>query len=175
MPRHLQKLIYNLSAASPICLIFAVTWYIQKRTYIVPTICIGIGIILIVSFAISFSYGSRHLAPITIRTSDISPKDSWVILYILTYMLPLTSMAIDDLNLIICGIVAILIATIAPFVNSAIPHPLLFIKKYHFYQISGENGISGYILISKRKYRKKQDLKYVNRMFDFLLLDAERS
>ena len=84
-------------------------------------------------------------------------------------------MAIDDLNLIICGIVAFLIATVAPFVNSAIPNPLLFIKKYHFYQVSGENGISKYILISKRKYRKKQDLKYVNRMFDFLLLDAERS
>ena len=175
MPRGLQKLIYNLSAASPICVFFAATWYIQKRTYIVPAICIGIGMLLIVAFAISFSYGLNHLASIAIRTSDISPNDGWVVLYIFTYLFPLASMAIDDLNLIICGIVAFLIAIIAPFVNSAIPNPLLFIKKYHFYQVSGENGISKYVLISKRKYRKKQDLKYVNRMFDFLLLDAERS
>ena len=40
--------------------------------------------------------------------------------------------------------------------------------------MSGEHGISGYILISKKKYRNKQELKIVNRMFDFLLLDAER-
>ena len=60
------------------------------------------------------------------------------------------------------------------FINSAIPNPLLFIKKYHFYQVSGEHGISGYILISRKKYRSKQELKTVNRMFDFLLLDAER-
>ena len=84
MPRSLQKLIYNLSAASPICLFFAATWYIQKRTYIVPAICIGIGILLIVVFSISFSYGLKHLAAITIRTSDISPNDGWVVLYIFT-------------------------------------------------------------------------------------------
>lgn len=171
---NLQKLIYNLSAASPICFVFAVIWYIQKKTYIVPAICVGGGIFLTVLFSVSFSYGLKHLAPISIRTSDISPNDSWIVLYIFTYMLPFASMVIDDFNLIICGIIAFLVASAAPFVNSAIPNPLLSIKKYHFYQVSGENGISGYVLISKRKYRKKQDLKYVNRMFDFLLIDAER-
>lgn len=173
MTNNLQKLIYNLSAASPICFVFAVIWYIQKKTYIVPAICIGVGILLTVLFFVSFAYGLKHLAPISIRTSDISPNDSWIVLYIFTYLFPFASMVIDDFNLIICGIIAFLVASAAPFVNSAIPNPLLSIKKYHFYQVSGENGISGYVLISKRKYRKKQDLKYVNRMFDFLLMDAE--
>ena len=78
------------------------------------------------------------------------------------------------INLIVCSAIALLIAIVAPFINSAIPNPLLFIKKYHFYQVSGEHGISGYILITRKKYRSKQELKTVNRMFDFLLLDAER-
>ncbi len=89
--------------------------------------------------------------------------------------MPFGSIAFDDFDLIICGIIAIFIALAAPFVNTAIPNPLLWIRKYHFYQVSAEHGISGYILISKKRYRKKEDLRYVNRMFDFLLIDAERN
>lgn len=173
MPNNLQKLIYNFSVVSPTCFIFAIVWYIQKKTCVIPVICIGIGIFLVLLFSVSFSYGLKNLAPIIIRTSNISPHDGWVVLYIFTYLLPFASMVIDDVNLIIFGIIASLVAFAVPFVNSAIPNPLLFIRKYHFYQVSGENGIS-YVLISKRKYRRKQDLRYVNRMFDFLLLDAER-
>lgn len=89
-------------------------------------------------------------------------------------LFPFTSIAIDNFNLIVCALIAFLIAVIAPFVNSAIPNPLLIIRKYHFYQVNGEHGISGYVLISKKKYRNKQELKLVKRMFDFLLLDVER-
>ena len=82
-------------------------------------------------------------------------------------------MVVDDFELSICGSLAIIILSVAPFINSAIPNPFLFAKRYHFYQISGENGISGYVLLSKRILRKKQDLKLVNRISDFLLLDVE--
>ena len=46
----------------------------------IPCIAIGIGIALIILFMISFAYGKKHLAPIKIRTSDIAPYDSWVIM-----------------------------------------------------------------------------------------------
>ena len=82
-------------------------------------------------------------------------------------------MIIDDLNLTVCFVVALAIAIIAAHVNTAIPNPILFFQRYHFYSVGAENGISGYILISKRKLRKKQDLKAVNRVFEFLLLDME--
>lgn len=81
MANNLQKLIYNLSAISPLCFVFAVLWYIQKQTLIVPIICAGIGIILILCLAVSFSYGKKHIAPIIIRVTDISPHDGWVVAY----------------------------------------------------------------------------------------------
>ena len=174
MGNGLQKMIYNLSAASPILFVFSVIWLIQKKTWILPAICVVLGIGIIFVFAKSFSYGLKNLAPIQIRTSDISPNDGWIVVYIITYLFPFASVVIDDFNLIVCGIIALLIAIVAPLVNSAIPNPLLFAKKYHFYQVSGEHGISGYVLISKKKYRNKQELKHVNRIFDFLLIDAER-
>ena len=113
--------------------------------------------------------------PITIATlcDDKRSLDFFSRHYIITYILPFASMIINDLNLIMCSVVAFAIAVIAAYVNTAIPNPILFFQRYHFYSISAENGISGYVLISKRKLRKKQDLKAVNRVFEFLLLDTE--
>jgi hypothetical protein len=44
---------------------------------------------------------------------------------------------------------------------------------YHFYQATAENGISNYVVISKRKIRHKKELKKVKRVFEFLLIDVE--
>lgn len=173
MANRLQKFIYNTSAAAPIFASFGVVWYMQQKTWLVPLICGAICILLTIAFAISFSYGIKHLECISIRTSDITPNDGWLIVYILTYLLPFASMVIDDFDLLVLGIMAIITALLSPWVNSAIPNPFLFLKHYHFYQVNSEHGISGYVLISKRILRKSQDLKLVNRMFDFLLLDSE--
>lgn len=172
MANNLQKLIYNLSAISPLCFVFAVLWYIQKQTLIVPIICAGIGIILILCLAVSFSYGKKHIAPIIIRVTDISPHDGWVVAYIISYIIPFASMAIKDFDIVICGIIAVILIVIVPFVNSAIPNPLLMCRKYHFYQISEESGVSGYLFISKRRLRKANDIKTIKRVFDFLLIDT---
>lgn len=173
MANGLQKLIYNMSAASPILIVFSFVWYSQKKSWIIPIICVVVAIALILCMLSSFSYGKKHLAPIQIRTNDISPSDGWIMVYIITYILPFASVIIDDFNLVMCFIIAFAITVTAASVNTAIPNPILFIQKYHFYSIGSENGISGYVLISKRKLRKKQDLKAVKRVFEFLLLDME--
>lgn len=173
MANNLQKLIYNLSAISPLCLVFAVLWYIQKQTLIIPVVCVCIGIILIFCLAVSFSYGKKHVAPIIVRVTDISPHDGWVVAYVVSYMIPFASMAIKDFDIVILGIIAAILIVMVPFVNSAIPNPLLMCRKYHFYQISAENGVSGYLFISKRKLRKAKDIKTIKRVFEFLLIDTE--
>lgn len=173
MANNLQKLMYNFSAILPLCFVFAALWYIQKQTLIVPIICAGIGIILILCLAVSFSYGKKHIAPIIIRVTDISPHDGWIVAYIISYIIPFASMAIKDFDIVICGIIAVILIVIVPFVNSAIPNPLLMCRKYHFYQISEENGVSGYLFISKRRLRKANDIKTIKRVFDFLLIDTE--
>lgn len=172
MANKLQKVIYNLSVAAPLLLAFSFVWIFQKKTCTVPIICIAIAIILIICLLQSFSYGRKHFAPITIRTSEISPNDGWIVVYIISYILPFTSLVIDEVNVLIFGLVGLVIALGSAFSNSPIPNPILFCLKYHFYSVSAENGVAGYILISRRKLRKKQDLKKVNRVFEFLLLDT---
>ena len=173
MANELQKLIYNTSVVSPVLIVFSLVWYIQKKSWIVSIVCLVVATIIALCMIWSFCYGKRHLAPIKIRANEIAPSDGWIVVYLITYIFPFASMIIDDYNVIVCTLVAFIIALIAAFVNTAIPNPILFLRGYHFYSIGGENGISGYVLISKRKFRKKQDLKTVNRVFDFLLLDTE--
>lgn len=173
MANNLQKLIYNLSAIAPLFLIFAILWYIQKQTQLISILCICGCIFLILCFEASFFYAKKHVAPIIIRVTDVSSHDGWVLAYIFSYMLPFASMAIKDFDIIICGIIAAVFIFIIPFINSVIPNPLLVFSKYHFYQISTETGISGYLLISKRKLRKAKDVKTIKRVFDFLLIDSE--
>lgn len=169
----LQRFIYNLSAIAPLCFIFAFVWYWQKDTIDIPCFAAGIGIILIIMFMIFFTYGKRHLAPIKMRTSNIVPQDGRIITYIITYIFPFASMVFKDFDLVVCVIIGAMLIIVMPNINTAIPNPILFLCGYHFYQVSGEHGISGYILISRRKLRKAKDVKVVNRIFDFLLLDSE--
>lgn len=173
MANKLQKLIYNFSVASPLLIVFSLVWFIQKQTWMVPLICVIIAGALIILELYSFSYGKKHLAPIIIRTTRITPSDGWVMVYIISYILPFASLVIDDFNILVIGLVCLAIVVVAAFAIDAIPNPILLLKKYHFYSLGAENGISGYILLSKRKLRKKQDIKTVYRVFEFLLLDVE--
>lgn len=173
MANNLQKLIYNLSAASPLCFTFAVLWYIQKQTLIVPAICVCLGSFFMLCFARSFSYAKKHVAPIMIRVTDISPKDGQMAAYVISYMLPFASMAIDDFDITVCGIIAAALIAIILFANSVTSNPLLFLRKYHFYEISAENGVSGYLLICKRDLRNAKHITTVKRVFEFLLIDSE--
>ena len=173
MPNFLQKWLYNLSAGAPLLLVFAIVWYCEKRIWIVSAVCVGLATLLMVLMLVAFSYGKRNLPPIIITVTDVSPNDAWIVAYIISYILPFASMALDDYNLLLLFSTSVAIVLVAPFVNSAVPNPLLALSRYHFYQITSENGVSGYVLISKRKIRSAKDVKRVNRVFEFLLEDVE--
>ena len=173
MPNFLQKWLYNLSAGAPLLLVFSIVWYCEEMTWTVPIVCSCISIALIVLMLVAFAYGKRNLPPITITVTDVAPHDAWIVAYIVSYLLPFASMAMEDYNLLLLFSISAAIVLLAPFINSAIPNPILALFRYHFYQISAENGVSGYILISRRKIRNARAVKRVNRVFEFLLEDVE--
>lgn len=171
MPNIVQKWIYSLSSATPLCLAFAFVWWTEMQTKIIPIVCCVAFVVLVLGFWASFCFAKRSLPPISIHVNNLSPHDGWIVAYIISYLIPFASVALEDFNLYLSGAIALAVVLLAPFVNSAIPHPLLFLKGYHFYEVGTEHGVSGYVLISKRKIRNPHDVKYVKRIFEFLLLD----
>lgn len=171
MANKIQKLLYFFSTMAPVCIIFSVVCIIQGKGIIFPIMLISASAIGVVLFILSFRYGCKNVAPMTIRVTDVSTSDLWILGYVFSYLLPLGNIVIDEWNLFILIGLSLIIGVVIPFINGAIPHPLLFFSGYHFYSITTENGISSYILISKKKIRNKKEIKIVGRIFEFLLLE----
>jgi hypothetical protein len=174
MANRVQLFIYRLSTAAPLAMIFALVWYREKRMILLPALCFGISAIMITAFFVSFSYGKRKLAPISVNVIEIMPSDGWIVGYVISYLLPFASIALTDFDYRISAAIAFVIMLVMPFVNSASPNPLLFIVGYHFYSIGTENGIKGYLLISKQRLRNKNQVKSVKQLFEYLLIDERR-
>lgn len=72
---------------------------------------------------------------------------------------------IDECNLFTLVGISLTIGVVIPFINCVIPHPFLAFRGYHFYNLATENGISTYILISKKEIRNEKYIKVVGRIF----------
>ena len=173
MGNSIQRLIYNLSVTAPLTLVLAFVWYQQLDTIVIPLALVVLGIVLTVLLYASFGYAVKNTESISFRAVNISSKDGWLIAYVISYLLPFASIGLKNFNILVTGAVAIGLILAVSFINTAIPHPLLFIRGYHFYAVSGANGVANYILLSKKKaLRNNKQIKSVKRLFEYLLLEA---
>lgn len=175
MPNIIQKWLYNLSGAAPLCLIFAFTWWWQNRSahgvWWISIALIAFAIVLVCTFMASFTYCRKSIPPIAIRINEFAPHDAWIVAYIISYVIPFASIVFNEFDPVLSGMIAVVIIVVAPFVNSAAPNPLLFLQGYHFFLVKTETGASDFVMITKRSLRNKTEIKYVRRIFEFLLLD----
>lgn len=171
MANRLQQLIYRLSSAVPLALVFSLVFYLENESILVPLICIGFSLFITTTFFIFFYYAKRHLSSISINITEITQGDHYIMGYIISYLLPLSNTVIKDMNHYTSAIIAIVILIVMPFINSATPNPLLFVTGYHFYHIGSENGVKDYLLISKQKLRSKEQIKLIKRLFEYVLID----
>lgn len=172
VPNILQKAMYNISSGAPLLLSFAFVWWSEKNTLQVPIICIVSTLILVSFMLIAFAYYKRNLPSIPINVTDVSPHDTYIIAYIISYLLPFVTMVIAECNLFLLCAISVFIILVVSIINAAMPNPILLLLGYHFYHVNAANGVSGYLLISKRKIRSAKDVKIVKRIFEFLLLDV---
>ncbi len=173
MPNVLQRIIYNLSIISPLLIMTSIVWIIQNNTYCIPIVLMLTSITIIIIFKISFRYVLKHMASIKINANELSPYDEKAFAYLPTYLLPFANIATKEFNLNVLFVISLLIICGMIFCNTAFPNPVLMLGKYHFYQVSMENGVSSYLLITKQRIRNKKQIKTVYRMMEFLLIDSE--
>ena len=181
MANKIQKFIYFLSAISPILIVFAVVWLIKNSTWEkpislnwkIPLILILISFVNIFVFYCSFNFAKKHIQILTVTGNGYSCDDSWIIGYILTYLLPLTNFKFGDYIFSIVIVIVVLLFIFLIFTDYITPHPLLYLKKYHFYTFDVDGAASGYHLISRTKIRSAKDVKKVIQIYEFLLLREE--
>lgn len=87
MANTIQKLLYFSSAIAPVCITFSAVLIIQGKGIMFPVILISVSVIGVVLFIVSFRYGNKNIAPMTIRVTDVSTSDLWILGYVFSYLL----------------------------------------------------------------------------------------
>ncbi|MDO4808533.1 MAG: hypothetical protein Q4A04_01000 [Eubacteriales bacterium] len=178
MANRFQKFIYYISAESPVMIIFALLWILQKSSFTepvfiswkIPTVLITIAVASILMFNCFFRKAKTDLSILQVTGSEFKCIDGWLFAYVVSYLLPFTSLAIGDVAWIVLVIILILLMLILVFSDYVTPHPLLFCKGYHFYELKTDGLASDYKVISKKQIRNVKDICKVSRVFEFLLI-----
>ncbi len=107
------------------------------------------------------------------ETEEISPADDQFFYAFLSYVVPVIASQLDLTN---SGTVIVAIICVIMMILSGVVHlnPLFLLLGYHVYSIGSKDGVSGYLMITKRDIRKLKDIGKVRHVFQFFLLDAEK-
>lgn len=173
MSNNFQKLIYNLSSIAPIGITFSIVWYAEIKN-IKLTLLLALASLFLIIYEIVFiKIGKIKFSIVRQSFETAENNDSWVLAYIITYMLPLSGLVWDDINWTIFSCVGIIMAAVLTYSNFSIPNPVLFFVGYHFYKAKTQNGVQSFTIISKKKdYRSVQQFGEIRRIFEDLLIDG---
>lgn len=178
MANRFQKFIYYLSTEAPVLIVLALVWLIKESTWDapiqiswkIPLILIIAAIALIMVFNVFFKKAITTLSIMEISGSEFKCVDGWLIAFIVSYMLPFASLAIVDVVWIVLEAIVVLVMIVLVFSDHVTPHPLLFCKGFHFYELKVDGLASDYKVLSKKQIRDAKDIKKVSRVFEFLLI-----
>ena len=170
MANRFQKFIYYLSAEAPVIILLAIWLLIQGQSPLVPVILFAIAILLLVAFVLFFRKAKNQLSILEVSGSKFKCIDGWLVGYIVTYLLPFVSLLVEDMVWIILWILLALLLIILVLSDHVTPHPLLFCRGYHFYELEVEGMASDYKVISKKQVRSVKDIRKASRVFEFLLI-----
>lgn len=174
MANKLQKFIYNLSAVAPMGIVFSALLYAEKGKSLLCLVggCVSL-IIIIYEFVFIF-LSKKRFPPIIQGFKDVSNNDKLVISYVITYLLPFSSLVVDSINWKLIFPICFVAALIMAFSNFTIPNPMLFLAGYHFYSAKTDNGAQSIVIISKRAdYRSADEIKKCRRIFEDLVVCLE--
>ena len=82
MANRLQKLLYFLSAESPVIIFIAILWYVQKKEWQVSIILVIQAIVIDILFFMSFKYGRRNIPVIPVKATEIAHDEGLLIVYV---------------------------------------------------------------------------------------------
>lgn len=176
MANKFQKILYIVSNIAPALILYSIFGYIMFCSWKVSFVCFIVGGALGGAFFFFFRYGKKHLCTIPIHVSDITnqtPKAYGILIYAITCLAPFLRFMVDNTYIIlVVSIIGMAFILLSKSLTGQF-NLILLLLGYHFYSVKNDTGISGLIVISKKHFRKKEDLTLVKRYFEYIYIDAE--
>ena len=190
MANWLQRMLFNLSTASPISSFICVVWWIQHGSeellmeagkYHITAKAIIVSIIGIFGLVYAFysvlivKVSIKKLEIVPISVSSVKSTDKKAIAAVITYISPFSNILLKDydfwisLSIIVIAILFVLLS------NTVWPNPILILLGYHFYEISNVNGSEELLLVSTRK--TIQNVKTINKvitLWNYFMIEVKQ-
>lgn len=173
MLNNFQKWMYNLSALSPVVLVFGATWYIKCKTLKIPILSVVVFAFFTLYFLMLHKHSLKKTETIKVSVVSAENSDKKVLLYMFTYLLPASQFAFKERNkeyLIVCGVIALVGMITLYRLNTILVNPIWIIQGYKLYNITNHSGIK-YTLICKKNIRNIKEIKQVKRLTEYYLVD----
>lgn len=180
MANRFQKFIYYLTAEAPAFFVLGLIWFIKKSewgktivlSWKVPVFLLFVTVFLIVLLIRFFKKAKSSLSIANVKGENFRSVDGWLVVYVVTYLLPLAYIPWGDVVWIVLILILLILMVVLTFSDIATPHPLLFGMGYHFYELNMK-GKTGFIIISKKQVQNVNEFKKVSQLFENLLIETE--
>lgn len=158
-----------LSSYFPLILIFCIL-LVGKYPWWIPTLLLALGIASLLIMTWFFWHSRRFLAPDDPKITQFQRRDSEVMGYIASYLVPFVTFPFDKLQQLAALLIFFLVLLII-YVNSNLVYinPILNLAGYHLYEVSIEHSSLSYYLIARKRLVRNQPFRLVHLSDEILL------
>ncbi len=166
MPSLLTRILLFLSSYFPLSVIFFIHFMPEHK--LVAFSALGVGIIGLIGIMIYLHF-AKGMATVPLEIKSVSKADSETMSYIVSYIIPFIAIPWDDPKQAI-GLAIFFFVLGILYINSNMIHinPMLYMCRFHLYQIENEAGDT-FSLLSKKRIRRGQKLQVIKADDDILL------
>lgn len=161
MPTIFVRCMLFVSSYFPLTLIFWILFVMQQP--VLAWITLGIGSVGLLGMFVYFFRIAPRLSPIQEKIAERQIRDSDVMGYIASYVVPFATFPLSGWQQIAAILVFVLVLGIV-YVNSDMirVNPMLNLMGYHLYEITVENGTESYSLITRRRIKRGDMVRIVD-------------
>jgi hypothetical protein len=168
MPSRFTRILLFLSSYFPLFLIFAIQNY--KLYYTASLLLALIGLISILCLLWQFRT-VQEFGPVTLRVDRVNSRDSDLMSYIVTYIVPFMAIRFDSFETLLSLVILFfMIAVIYVNSNMIFVNPMLSLFGYHIFEIESD-GCSHSLITKKNHLARNSSFKVV-KMGGELLMEA---
>ena len=183
MPSSLVRFLFTVTSLAPLFLTYAVMFFFNESesftlaltvNKVKGSLCIvTMGALVWVCHRILWFY-SNKVASGPMDITSLRVADRSAITFVVVYLLPLVTVQGIDIQPSVLLIVLGLLAWLIYHSDAYLVNPLLSMWpfKYHFYEITTEEGIV-YTLVSRREILNTRDQLEVKQISEYMFLDVE--
>ncbi len=168
MPTVFIRGILFISSYFPLMLIFGV---LLHNKY--PYWALAVLVVAVSSLILAWGYlrwCRNHLAVSHDRLTDYQKRDTEVLSYIASYLIPFVTFPFDTLEQVV-GLIIFVVVLLILYVNTNMIYvnPMLNFVGYHLYEVNIEHSTSSHYYIARKRVTRDSEIQFVRLSDDVFL------